>query len=67
MENNIGGQPPSSGRGRLQEVVVYRGSNSKALAGLNVWCYRWPLMWGGRFRVVVKHGGASCIIKPVFI
>lgn len=36
MENNIGGQPPSSGRGRLQEVVVYRGSNSKALAGLNV-------------------------------
>ena len=33
MESNKSGQPPSSGRGRLQEVVVYRGSNCQALAG----------------------------------
>ena len=33
MENNKSGQPPSSSRGRLREVVVYRGSNCKALAG----------------------------------
>lgn len=33
MENNKSGQPPSSGRRRLQEVVVYRGPNCKALAG----------------------------------
>lgn len=32
MENNKSGQPPSSSCGRLQEVVVYRGSNRKALA-----------------------------------